>query len=149
MRAKLVDSRYEKLNSMQIVQTALETTKSKYPPIVAYPAIITEMSQPNSMVYRQGNTLFSVLTGANGIGFFKALNADVASEYVKNSKEFCKWAYKNGLRTLVTKFDDPILLKLFKVISQDPPLKGMGYEVRRLKSGGYRVTLGLGNGGVA
>ena len=45
--AGLVDSTKQKLNSAQIIAISLENSKSEYPPKLAMPAIMTEMSQKN------------------------------------------------------------------------------------------------------
>ena len=141
---QMVNSDSQKLNSFEIVQIALENTKSKYPPTAALAAVMQEMSQPNSMVMQYGNTIFSVLKGENRIGFFKAFNADTAKNFVENSKQFVKWAYEAGLDGLITDFDDPAILQLFKAISRNPPTPGMGYKAMKSKSGSYRVVLQLG-----
>jgi glycerophosphoryl diester phosphodiesterase len=141
---QMVDSDKKQLNSLEIVHIALENTKSKYPPDVAYAAILKEMSQPNSMVMQYGNTLFSILKGKNRIGSFKALNADTAQNFVDNGKQFVKWAYEAGLDGLITDFDDPAILQVFKAISRNPPNKDMGYKAMQSPSGKYRVVLQLG-----
>lgn len=141
---QMVNSDSKNLNSFEIIQIALENTKSKYPPNAAYAAVMTEMSQPNSMVMQYGNTIFSVLKGENRVGFFKAFNADTAKNFVENSKQFVKWAYEAGLDGLITDFDDPAILQLFKAISRNPPTPGMGYKAMKSKSGSYRVVLQLG-----
>lgn len=141
---QMVNSDEQQLNSLEIVQIALENTRSKYSSTQAYAAIMEEMSQPNSMVMQYGNTIFSILKGKNRIGFFKALNADTAQNFVENSKQFVKWAYEAGLDGLITDFKDPALLQLFKAISRNPPNPGMGYKAMKSKSGSYRVVLQLG-----
>lgn len=141
---QMVNSDEKQLNSLEIVQIALENTRSKYSSTQAYAAIMEEMSQPNSMVMQYGNTIFSILKGENRIGFFKALNADTAQNFVENSKQFVKWAYEAGLDGLITDFEDPALLQLFKAISRNPPNPGMGYKAMKSKSGSYRVVLQLG-----
>lgn len=141
---QMVDSDERLLNSQEIVQIALENTKSKYSPQVAYAAILDEMSQKNSLVFQYGNTLFSVLKGRDRIGFFKALNADTAPNFVDNSKKFVKWAYETGFDGLVTQFSDPAILQVFKAISKKPPMQGMGYKAMKTQDGGFKVVLQLG-----
>lgn len=142
--ATMVDSRKSQLNSQEIIQTALENTQSKFPAWVAYPAILTEMSQPNSMIFPSGNTIFSVLVGKNRQGFFKAFNADTAQNFLQSSIDFVQWAYDQGLDVLVTEFDDPTLLHIFEAISRNPPREDMGYQVLKSQSNRYRVVLQLG-----
>lgn len=143
--AQMIDSRKQQLNSADIVTIALHNTQSKYPPQVAYPAVLAEMSQPNTQVKQIGNTMFVVHMGDNGQGFFKALNADSARNFLENSKAFCIWAKKElGMNLLVTEFEDPAIEVLFKMIARNPPFPGMGYQAFHMKSGATRIALNLG-----
>jgi len=81
--SKMVDSNQKKLNISEIILIALENTKSKYPPKVAYPAIVTEMSQKNTDVKQIGNTIFVLHRADKDQAAFKALNADIASNFVE------------------------------------------------------------------
>ena len=142
---KMADSRKVQLNSAQIIAVALENTESKYPAKVAMPMILTELSQPNSDVKQIGNTLFSLLKGDAGQGFFKAFNADTAPNFVQNSKEYVVYAKNDlGMNLLVTEFDDPAINTLFHVISKNPPMEGMGFQEFKTNNGGYRIVLNLG-----
>jgi hypothetical protein len=141
----LVDSKKQKLDSGQIIGIFLVSTKQPYPPEVMMPAILDELSQPTAKVKQFGNTLFEVHTGKNSQGFFKAFNADLGPNFVENSKLFCVWAKRVlGLKILVTEYTDPSLDRLFKLISMNPPMPGMGYQVFRAKDGRTRVALNLG-----
>lgn len=144
--AQMIDSKRQQLNSADIVTIALQNTQSKYPLDVAYPAVLSEMSQPNTKVKQIGNTLFVVHLGQDGTAFFKALNADTAENFLSSSKAFCIWAKKElHLETVVTEFEDRAIETLFKMISRNPPLPGMGYQVFHMKSGKTRIALSLGN----
>jgi hypothetical protein len=48
-----------------------------------------------------------------------------------------------GFDTMVTDFQDPTIINIFKAISRRPPQEGMGYRAEKTKSG-YRVFLKLG-----
>jgi ribosomal protein L17 len=96
------------------------------------------------MVFQYGNTIFSVIKGKGRIGFFKAFNADTARNFVENSKMFVRWAYETGLDGLVTQFDDVAILKVFKAIAKNPPMKDMGYKAYKTQQGGYKIVLQLG-----
>jgi hypothetical protein len=64
---------------------------------------------------------------------------------VENSKLFSVWAKRVvGIKVLVTEFTDPSLERLFKIISLNPPMPGMGYQVFRAKDGRTRIGLNLG-----
>ena len=140
----MVDSRERKLNSAEIAHIALEHTRSKHSPEVAFPAILTEMSQPNTDVKQLGNTIFILHKGDKGQGFFKALNADKARNFVENSRQYVVYAKKLGMNMLVTEFEDPAISTLFHAISKKPPMPGMGFKEYKLKSGGRRIVLNLG-----
>lgn len=107
--------------------------------------ILQELSEPNVKTKKFGNTLFEVIMGDGDQAFFKAFNADTGENFVDNSKLFTVWARKVlNLRTLVTEFEDEALEKLFKVISMNPPMPGMGYQVMKTNTGKTRIVLNLG-----
>lgn len=140
----MVDSKEKKLNIADIANIALENTHSQHSPKVAFPAILTEMSQPNTDVKQMGNTVFILHKGDKGQGFFKALNADKARNFVENSRQYVVYAKKLGMNMLVTEFEDPAISTLFHAISKKPPMPGMGFKEYKLKSGGRRIVLNLG-----
>lgn len=143
---KMVDSSEKKLNVADIAAIALQNTDSKYDPKVGFPAILAELSQPNTEHIQIGNTLFVVHSGENGQGFFKSLNADTARNFYENSMKFCVWAKnKLGMRVLMTQFKDKHIEVLFRAIAKKPPMPGMGYQVFHMKSGETRIVLSLGN----
>jgi hypothetical protein len=78
-----------------------------------------------------------------GYGWFRALNADTAKNFLENSRVFADSAYKVGFDVVVTNFTDPTILNIFKMISKNPVRDGMGYAVQKAQNG-YRVTLVLG-----
>lgn len=130
---------------MEIVNIALQNTKSEYPPQVALPAIITELSQPDSVVQQFGNTLFVIHKTQDGKGMFKALNADTAQKFLQNTVQFLQWAKQSqGMQTMVTDFNDPNILRMIKMIAANPPMPGMGFKAFNLQNGGNRVAVNLG-----
>jgi hypothetical protein len=143
--ASMVDSKTKQLNSAQIIEVALENTKSEYPAKVALPAITVEMKQPNTDVKQMGNTLFILHMGKDGQSFFKALNADTARNFFENSMKYVVYAKKQlKQKILVTEFKDPAISTLFKAISKQPPMPGMGYKEYKTTDGGRRIVLNLG-----
>lgn len=143
----MIDSKKEQIQPTQIMLIAAENTGDfkKYDKKVVLPAMITEMSQPNTAVKQFGNTLFIVHQGENGQGFFKALNADTARNYLENSYVFLDWAKNElGMNTLLTEFTDSTIMNIFKMISAKPPFPNMGYQTFKMKSGKTRVVLNLG-----
>jgi hypothetical protein len=140
----MVDSKEKKLDFAQIAAIAMKNTHSNVPDRLAMPAILTEVTQPNTDVKQIGNTVFILHKGKNGQAFFKALNADKARNFVENSKQYVVYAKKIGMNMLVTEFDDPAISTLFHAISKKPPMPGMGFKEYKLKSGGRRIVLNLG-----
>lgn len=140
----MVDSRDKKLAQTQIIAIALQNTKSEYPANVALPAILTEMTQPNTKVQRFGNTIFVLHMGKDGGGVFKAFNADSAQNFMMNSILFLKWAKGQGMHTLVTDFNDQNIYRMIEMIAARPPMAGMGFEAYKLEDGGMRVGVNLG-----
>lgn len=141
----ITDSQVKKLNTMQIVTTFLETNPQPHPMQVMLPAIISELSSPGVKTKQIGNTLFEIMPGKDGVAFFKAFNADTNPRFLENSKQFVVMARRvMGLNHLVTQFKDPSLERLFKIISLNPPMPGMGYKVQNLENGDIRIILNLG-----
>jgi len=142
---KMVDSNQQQLTSEQIIQIAAENTKVGRPIKEVNDMLTIEFRMPNVWKMRQGNTLFIVHKSKEaGYGFFRALNADTARNFLVNSRVFAEAAYKVGFDVVVTQFTDMSLLGIFKVIARDPVREGMGYVAQKTKDGGMQVTLQLG-----
>jgi hypothetical protein len=139
----LVDSNKKKLGEQAIMMIAAQETKSPHPASAIYAAMVKEMNMPGVSVLREGNTLFIVHVAEGRVGFFRALNADTARNYLESSYAFIQAAYKMGFDTLVSDFEDPTIMNIFKAISRNPPQEGMGYKAERTKRG-FRVTVKLG-----
>ena len=141
-----IDSNKRKLNTGQIVTVWLQNNPDQpYPPQAMMAGILKELSEPGVQTKQIGNTLFEIMPGKDGQAFFKAFNADLGQNFVENSKLFVVWARKMlNIKLLVTEFQDDSLLKLFKIISMNPPMPGMGYSVYKTSNGGHRVVLNLG-----
>lgn len=140
-----VDSKEQELNPGEIITIFLKNTQQPHPPQVMMSAIMDELNQPNVEVKQIGNTLFELISGGGDQAFFKAFNADTGPNFVENSKQFVVWARKAlNLKILVTEFQDPALRQLFKIISMNPPMPGMGYKAYDTANGGTRIVLNLG-----
>lgn len=139
----LVDSKEKKLGQEAIVMIAAQETKSRHPASTVYAALVKEMNLPGTSILREGNTLFVVHHAEGRVGIFRALNADTARNYLESSYAFIQAAYKMGFDTLVSDFEDPTIMNIFKAIGRNPPQEGMGYKAVRTKNG-FRVTVKLG-----
>ena len=139
----LVDSKNKQLSSESILMIAAQQTKSPYSPEQVYAALVKEMNLKGTSTYREGNTVFLMHHAKGRIGTFRALNADTARNYLDNSYQFIQDAYKMGFDILVSDFEDPTIMNIFKGISRNPPQEGMGYRAERTERG-FRVTVKLG-----
>lgn len=139
----LVDSKNKQLGEQAILMVAAQETKSPHPASAIYAAIVKEMNMPGTTTVREGNTLFVVHNAEGRVGVFRALNADTARNYLENSYAFIQAAYKMGFDVLVSDFDDPTIMNIFKAISRNPPQEGMGYRAEKTSTG-FRVTVKLG-----
>jgi len=141
---QMVDSQERELSVEDIVGIAAMNTDSALMEGNAIQALNAELSMPNTLFIRQGNTLFIIHKAAPGIGWFRAINADVGKNYIANSTEFIRACYKMGFDTVATKFTDPTILSVFRMIANNPPIEGMGYNVRRTNKGEYFATVKTG-----
>ena len=139
----LTDSKKKELSVEAVLMIAAQQTKSKYSAEQVYASLVKEMNMEGTSVYRQGNTVFLMHHAKGRIGIFRALNADTARNYLDNSYTFIKDAYDMGFDILVSDFQDPTIMNLFKGISRNPPREDMGYRAEKTKTG-FRVTVKLG-----
>jgi len=139
----LTDSKKKELSIDALLMVAAQQTKSPYPAQAVYAALVKEMNLEGTSTYREGNTLFIMHHAKGRIGIFRALNADTARNYLDNSYIFIKDAYDMGFDTLVSDFEDPTIMNIFKGISRNPPRESMGYRAEKTKKG-FRVTVKLG-----
>ena len=148
----LIDSKQQMMDPMDIIKTALAETKSQYSVDQGVAAVLAESQTPNTMIMREGNTLFIInydLTDKSR-GMFRALNADTPKNYLENSKTFIKAAGMAGFRIMVVQFQDPTILNIFRYFYRDPPFPGMGYSVQHDESKGlYQVTINMGDAAAA
>ena len=139
----LVDSKKQELKEEAILMIAAQETKSKHSAAQVYAALVKEMNMRGTSTYRAGNTIFVMHHAQGRAGIFRALNADTARNYLENSYEFIQAAYKMGFDTLMTEFEDPTIINIFKAISRNPPQEQMGYKAEKTNKG-FRVTVKLG-----
>jgi hypothetical protein len=139
----LTDSKKKELSVDALLMVAAQQTKSKYSAEQVYASLVKEMNMEGTSVYRQGNTIFLMHHAKGRVGVFRALNADTARNYLDNSYTFIQDAYKMGFDILVSDFEDPTIMNIFKGISRNPPQEGMGYRAEKTQKG-FRVTVKLG-----
>jgi hypothetical protein len=132
------------LTDKDIVLTAAKESGVNRPEADVMNMLTIEFALPNTWKLRNGNTIFVVHKSKEpGFGYFRALNADTARNYLENSKVFIQAAYEAGFDFLVTQFEDPGILNIFKAIGRAQPAD-MGFAVQRTNTGGYQVTVQAG-----
>lgn len=144
----MVDSQQQELGTDVIVKIAAENTRSKYPFEKVYMLFVAELGMPDARLYKFGNTVFVVHPSEEkpNFGVFRALNADVAQNYLNNSKQFIDQAIEDGFTGLQTTFSDPSILNIFQLIAreeQQAQNPSMGYQVLKNADGMIRVNLVL------
>lgn len=142
--ADLVDSKQMMLPIAEIIKIAAQNTGSDIPPAAIAQGIKAELKQPGAVPMRYGNTLFLCHKTKDRMGLFRALNADTARNFVENGNRWVVQAYNAGFDYMVTEFDDPTLVNIFKAISRKPPRPNMAYQVRKMQGGSIQVILQLG-----
>lgn len=142
--AQLVDSKQQELTPEDIIAIASINTDSTVDSSTAVQRVAAELQLEDTLFLREGNTLFIIHKSAPRVGWFRALNADTAPNFLDNSVIFIQACYDMGFDTMASTFNDPTLLGIFRYISNNPPNPQMGYEVRRKRDGGFYVTVKCG-----
>jgi len=145
---QMVDSQQQELGTDMIVKIAAENTRSPYPFKKVYMLFVAELGMPDAKLYKFGNTIFVVHPAKENpsFGVFRALNADIAQNYLNNSKQFIDQAIVDGFTGLQTTFSDPSILNIFQIIAreeQQAQNPNMGYKTYKDKEGNIRVNLVL------
>jgi hypothetical protein len=142
--AKMVDSQEQELSAEDIVAIAAMNTDAGVDRGKAIAMINAELQMEDTLFIRQGNTLFILHKSAPRIGWFRALNADTAANFLQNGIEFIKAAYKMGFDTVASTFNDPAIIAVFRYISNNPPNPEMGYELEEMDNGSFMATVKTG-----
>lgn len=141
---EMVDSQQEELSVEDIISIAGMNTDAEAEPERLIKMINAELQMPNTLFLREGNTLFIIHKAAPGVGYFRGINADTARNVLENGRTFIFACHKMGFDTMATRFSDPTVLGIFRYISQNPPLEGMGYQVQKTSDGAFYVTVKTG-----
>lgn len=133
---QLVDSKQQKLGMEEIIKIAAKNTKTEYSFNQVFLSIMKELTMQGSVVIQIGNTIFVIhRTQDPRTGYFRALNADTAQNYMSNAEEFAKMAYdKYNLDTIVSDYTDPTISNIFAYVGRNKPAE-MGYKIQKSKDG--------------
>ena len=145
--SSFINSKHQKLSKDEIVAIAAKETGGKYTAEQIKASLMSEVQNAGGLLMQEGNTLFIIhkLPEDPTVGVFRALNADTIQNYLKNCLVFTKAIGLMGFKYMVTVFDDPSLINIFKHIGRNQPFKNMGYAVQRTTNGQYKVTASLGD----
>jgi len=141
---QMVDSQQKELSVEDIISIAGMNTDASMEPERLIKMINAELQMPDTLFLREGNTLFIIHKAKPGVGWFRAINADTAPNFLQNGRTFMLACHKMGFDTMATNFTDPTLLGVFRYVSQNPPVEGMGYQVQKTEDGGFYVTVKTG-----
>jgi len=146
--SSFVDSKHQKLSKDEIVAIAAKETGGQYTAEQIKASLMSEVTDMGGILMQEGNTLFIIHRSPEQpeVGVFRALNADIMPNYLKNSVVFTKAAGMMGLKYIVSVFEEPSLLNIFKYVKRNQPFKNMGYAVQKSNDGKkYKVTVNLGD----
>ena len=145
--SSFINSKHQKLSKDEIVAIAAKETGGKYTAEQIKASLMSEVQNAGGLLMQEGNTLFIIhkLPEDPTVGVFRALNADTIQNYLKNCLVFTKAIGLMGFKYMVTVFDDPSLINIFKHIGRNQPFKNMGYAVQRTTDGQYKITASLGD----
>jgi hypothetical protein len=149
----LVDSKQKELQPQEIILEATTQTKSEYTPDQVLASVMVEVREPGVVLMQEGNTLYISHKCKDRVAYARALNADIAQNYVENTIIYCKAMYLAGYDALVVDFNDKTILNLFNAMVSNknrqkinPDKDGkptVGYVVKDISTG-YRVTFTMG-----
>lgn len=139
-----VDSRQQQLDIQDIVEIASTATDQELDIGRLLKRMVVELSLPTTRYMVFGNTLFIINQADGRNGFMRALNADTAENFLNHCIKFADSAYLLGFDNLLTEFETPSFLQVFRVISQNPPREEMGYAVARSGDNKLQVLFKLG-----
>jgi hypothetical protein len=127
--AEMVDSRQRMLDPQEIIGIAAMNLDSPFDYNQVVNAIGEELNMEETLYLREGNTLFIMHKVAPGKAFFRALNADTASNFLQNSTTFIVACERLGFDTVASMFTDSVIVGVFRYIAKKPPLPNMGYRL--------------------
>ena len=140
----LADSKQKEISPESIITIDAKNNRSPHPAATMYAAVVAEMNMPQTGVLRHGNTLMILHYADEGVGVFKAINADTPDNYIDNLVYCFKAAYNMGYDTLYSVFDeesDIAILRKVATAMNDPEY---GHMVKKLDDDNFSVTIKLG-----
>lgn len=139
-----VDSKQKMLSLNELILSSNMAQNTGIGPQEAIVSAILEMSMPTNKHMRYGNSLFIINGGDDRSAYMSAMNVDTPRNFVENVRKFLTASYLLGFDNLMTVFSQPELIRVFEIISKDPPQPDMAYEVKQKPSGQFMAIIQLG-----
>ena len=141
----MIDSRKKKLSISEIInQVAYSEPTKDVPPYAVILSIIKEGSLPNTEVKQYGNTVFVThFSEDRDLAIGRALNFDVANNFVNNGEKYMRDLVKNGTTKFVTQFEQKSFARAFMALNKGPITTEMKIHLFDLKDGQTQVRISL------
>jgi hypothetical protein len=142
---KMVDSKQEELSISEIITQAVYNTPTEgVPPYAAILSIIKEGSMPNTTVEQYGNTVFIThFSEDKDLAVGRALNIDVARNFIYNGEAYFRDLVRNGTRKFVAQFDQASFARAFMQFKRKPITTDMRMYMYKLSNGGLQIRIAL------
>lgn len=139
-----IDSKEKQLSIPEVVVRAATNSSSGLPLQTILVAFAKEASMPNTDVDLYGNTVFIThydKTKTKAVG--RALNADVAKNFIFSGQEYLRDMYKRGVRRWSTWFRQPSYAMGFKFFRNHPITTEMDVQILPEQDGKTIVLIKL------
>lgn len=142
---KMVDSKKDKLSIPEIITRAVYSNPPVgVPPYAAILSIVKEGSLPNTEVKQYGNTVFIThFSKDRDLAVGRALNADVANNFIFNGEDYMRDLVRNGTTKFVTQFEQKSFARAFMVLQKNPITTEMKMWLFDAKNGQTQVRIAL------
>lgn len=146
--AATVDSTKEQLSIPEILIKGIQNNPVKgLTPTAMIASLVKEGSMPNTKVTQYGNTVFFTHygTGDNSdLVVDRAINVDVARNFIANGNRHFRNLYEEGIRRYVTQFDQRSFAVAFKQLEKRPVTSEQKIYILDTPKGETQVRMILG-----
>jgi hypothetical protein len=140
-----IDSKEQKLSTPEIIaRVATQAHTEEMPAQTILVAFVQEASMPNTTVDTYGNTVFITHydeTKTKAVG--RALNMDVARNFIDNGAEYFRDLHRRGVRRFSTWFAEPSFAMAFAAFRRKPVTSEMDMQIVPTTDGQTAVFIKL------
>lgn len=142
---KMVDSKKDQLSISEIITQAVYNEPTEgVPPYAAILSIVKEGSMPNTEVKQYGNTVFIThFSEDRDLAVGRALNIDVAKNFVINGEEYFRDLVRGNTRKFVAQFEQESFATGFTALKRNPITTEMKMWVGKTAQGNTQVRVAL------